>query len=111
MTTMIGRNMMDSKREQYLDTALRRIAADVRDAAPEAKRLDRGLLIALNRRVDLHEDGSADVQSDSDLEVFYHINAGMCECHDWSRAPEHMCKHRYSVALWCAALDAVKAMP
>lgn len=81
------------------DTALRTLAAQARTRYPgEAGRLDRGLCLALNGAVTLHEGGSADVQSASDPEIVYHVN-GHCDCPDAQRAPEGRCKHRWAKCL------------
>jgi hypothetical protein len=81
------------------DTALRQMAAKARTRyAGEAARIDRGLVLALNGGVTLHEGGSASVQSSSNAEVVYTVN-GHCDCPDASRAPEGRCKHRWSKAL------------
>jgi hypothetical protein len=82
------------------DTALRQMAERARTRyAGEAARIDRGLVIALNGGVTLHQDGTASVQSSSNAEVVYHVAHGTCDCPDFSRAPEGRCKHRFSVCL------------
>jgi hypothetical protein len=82
------------------DTTLRQLAAKARMRyAGEAARIDRGLIIALNGGVTLHQDGTASVQSCSNAEVVYHVAHGACNCPDFQRAPEGRCKHRYSVCL------------
>lgn len=82
------------------DTALRTLAAQARTRyAGEAARIDRALVIALNHGVTLNADGSADVQSCSNAEVVYHVEGGVCDCPDFSRAPGGRCKHRFAVCL------------
>jgi hypothetical protein len=82
-----------------LDTALRQMADRARTRyAGEAARIDRGLVIALNGGVTLHQDGTASVQSCSNAEVVYTVN-GHCDCPDASRAPEGRCKHAFAKAL------------
>jgi hypothetical protein len=67
--------------------------------AGEAARIDRGLVIALNGGVTLHQDGTASVQSCSNTEVVYHVAHGTCDCPDFQRAPGGRCKHRFAVCL------------
>jgi hypothetical protein len=81
------------------DTALRAMADRARTRyAGEAARIDRGLVIALNGGVTLHQDGTASVQSCSNAEVVYTVH-GHCDCPDASRAPEGRCKHRWAKCL------------
>jgi hypothetical protein len=81
------------------DTALRGLAAQARTRyAGEAARIDRGLCLALNGHVTLHQDGTASVRSGRDAEVVYHVN-GHCDCPDAQRAPEGRCKHRWAKCL------------
>jgi hypothetical protein len=76
------------------DNALRAMADRARTRyAGEAARIDRGLVIALNGGVTLHQDGTASVQSCSNAEVVYHVAHGTCDCPDIQRAPEGRCKH------------------
>jgi hypothetical protein len=82
------------------DTTLRQMAEKARTRyAGEAARLDRGLVIALNGGVTLHQDGTASVQSCSNAEVVYHVAHGTCDCPDFQRAPEGRCKHRFAACL------------
>ena len=91
------------------DAALRRLAAQARTRyAGETARIDRGLVIALNRGVTLQADGTALVQSQSDAEVLYRVN-GHCDCPDASRAPEGHCKHRWAKCLTKRAISLIAA--
>src|SRR5262245_40492940 len=79
------------------DAALRGLAARARERyAGEHLRLERGLLLALNGHVTLHQDGTASVRSGTDAEIVYTVN-GHCDCPDASRAPDGRCKHRWAV--------------
>ena len=90
-----------------MDTTMQRYDAALRDAAREAVtryagedgRIHRALLLALNGKVTLLADGTAWVGSGSDEEVRYFVHSGMCECQDFSRAPDHRCKHNLAVYL------------
>lgn len=82
------------------DTALRQAACQARTRyAGEAKRIGKGLVIALNGGVTIATNGTATVQSASDPEVVYHVSTDVCDCPDFERAPDGRCKHRYAVCL------------
>jgi len=74
------------------DTALRALRR--RSGADRPRTRDRP-----NGGVTLHEDGTASAQSCRDQEVIYHVAGGVCDCPDFSRAPEGRCKHRFAVCL------------
>lgn len=81
------------------DTQLRTLAAQATTRYPnEQARIDKALLLALNGQVTLHADGTATVQSSSDVEVCYTVAHGQCTCADATRAPL-FCKHRMAVCL------------
>lgn len=63
-------------------------------AYPETERMRKGLRLALDGHVQLHEDGTALVLSQHTSSV-YTVVQGTCDCPD----PEPQCKHRWSKAL------------
>ena len=82
--------------DNLIDTAIKQAAACAREKyAGEEKRIDKGLVIALNGQVTLCPDGTAQVRSDRDPEVFYTLRSTFCECPDWNNAPQGRCKHRW----------------
>jgi hypothetical protein len=94
------------------DAALR----DARTQLPrtaDAKRADRGLVLALNGHVTLYSPTEAHVTSETDPEVVYQTTRWDCDCRDSVRrraaagpyaAPrEVFCKHQYAVALMAMA--------
>lgn len=81
------------------DSALRQAAACAREKyAGEERRIERGLLLALNDKVEIGPD-EAFVQSDRDPEVVYTVKGLDCECPDNRNAPDGRCKHVYAVYL------------
>jgi hypothetical protein len=70
-----------------------------------ASRLERAAFVVLLRRVDERPEGGHTVESDSEPGTAYIVDAGVCECPDYWRAPEHYCKHRLAVLLLAAAAD------
>jgi len=95
-----------------LDAALR----DARTQLPrtaEAKRADRGLVLALNGAVTLESDTIALVHSGSDADVTYRVHSrGGCDCVDATRRSQQMpdarpgvrgCKHFYAAVLTAMA--------
>lgn len=90
--------------DNLVDTALKQAAACAREKyAGEDRRIDKGLLIALNNRVRYEPEHGTQVQSDSDPEVWYLVADGRCDCADWRNAPGGRCKHRYAVFMWRVA--------
>ena len=84
------------------DRLLRQAATILRTYYPgEDRRLDRGLELALNGRIQfgtVNGIAYADVSSSSQAEVFYVVRGTHCDCPDLT-APGLRCKHRYAVAL------------
>jgi hypothetical protein len=106
----IAMSMTESLNTVNFDTALRTLAAQAASRyAGETARIDRGLLIALNGGVTLLADGTADVRSQSDAEIVYHVN-GHCDCVDaGTRAPEGRCKHKWAKCLTKRAISLLAA--
>ena len=93
------------------DIALRQAAACARAKYPgEDKRIERGLLLALNGKVEIGID-EAYVQSDRDPEVVYTVSHGHCECPDRYNAPDGRCKHVIAAWLTKIALAALNRSP
>lgn len=63
----------------------------------EKARIESGTTIALDGMVHFYQDGSADVESQTQPGVHYHVNGG-CTCPD-TRAPGARCKHRWARSL------------
>jgi hypothetical protein len=101
-------NVAQSTTTVQFDTALRTLAAQATSRyAGEKARIDRGLVLALNGHVTIHQDGTASVQSGTDAEVVYTVN-GQCDCPDVARAPEGRCKHRWAKCLVKRAMQAAQ---
>ena len=79
------------------DAALRTLAAAATERyAGEKVRISKGLVIALNYGATLQADGTALVQSQTELEITYTVN-GHCDCPDATHgATEGRCKHRWA---------------
>lgn len=95
-----------------LDAALRDARAQLPRTA-DAKRADKGLVLALNGHVTLATPQVAHVTSERDPEVVYHVHSrGGCDCPDGQRRVIELadaapgvrgCKHWYAVALLAMA--------
>jgi hypothetical protein len=82
-------------------------------ATADARRADKGLVLALNGAVTLHSPTEAHVTSGSDAEIRYHVHSrGGCDCPDGVRRVEAMpdvapgvrgCKHWYAAVLTAMA--------
>ena len=92
------------------DSALRQAAACARETyAGEEEGIERGLLLALNDKVEIGPD-EAFVQSDRDPEVVYTVKGLACECPDNRNAPDGRCKHVLSVHLTIITRLAMRAV-
>jgi len=76
------------------------IAAKAKETLPEANgRVDKAVALVLQGDVELLEDGSARVFSQSDGITSYHTANGTCTCKDVERAPSQWCKHRIAAGI------------
>lgn len=90
------------------DIALKQAAACATERYPgEEKRIERGLLLALNDAVQLGFQDTATVQSGTDREVYYSVWKGICDCADRDHAPGFRCKHRWAVIFTTIAREAL----
>ena len=90
------------------DQALRDARAQLPSTA-DARRADRGVVLALGGHVTLASPTEAHVTSGTDAEVVYHVHSrGGCDCYDAARRLEQMpdaspgqrgCKHWYAAVL------------
>ncbi len=69
-------------------------------------RIDAAVKLVLAGDVELLDDGTAKVASQSDGKTTYYLVNGECSCKDFGRAPEKFCKHRlaYGIAKRAQAL-------
>jgi hypothetical protein len=60
-------------------------------------RVEKATRLVLQGDVELHEDGTALVNSLTHPTLAYQVAPGLCQCKDYDRAPEHLCCHRLAV--------------
>src|SRR5262245_51785674 len=60
---------------------------------------DSAVKIVLAGDVDLLDDGTAKVASQSHGQTVYHIVNGSCDCKDYPKAPSNWCKHRIAAGI------------
>jgi hypothetical protein len=72
-------------------------------------RIDAAVKLVLAGDVDLLDDGTASVASQSDGHTTYHVVNGDCTCQDFPRAPEHFCKHRLAYGIMKRATQLLQA--
>jgi len=90
--------------------AVAEIADKARAKLPECNgRVDSAVKIVLAGDVELLQDGTACVASQSNGETVYRVVNGSCDCKDFTRAPHGFCKHRLSAAIARRAQELVKA--
>jgi hypothetical protein len=75
-----------------------------------ASRIEKAVQIVLAGDVELLENGTASVRSQSNGVSTYLIVNGHCECLDFERAPGGQCKHKISVGLHKRALALLHAL-
>src|SRR5467141_322527 len=80
--------------------AVAEIAEKAKATLPECNgRVDREVKIVLDGDVQLLEDGTAKVASQSNGTTKYFIVNGECSCKDYKKAPSFWCQHRISAGL------------
>jgi len=88
--------------EQVLLYTARRAAIRYPSTADRG-RIQKALRIIVDGNVQLHADGTATIQSQSEPGTTYHVN-GACQCRDFSgKADNGRCKHRYARSILRAA--------
>src|SRR5262252_1852199 len=99
-------DMFDGKSvpENPVRRAWRDAVAEIADKAkatlPECNgRVDSAVKIVLAGDVELQEDGTARVASQSNGQTVYHIVNGSCDCKDYPKAPSNWCKHRIAAGI------------
>jgi hypothetical protein len=81
-------------RQQFRD-ALAQLATKTQAKLPQLNgRVERACKLVLHGDVELREDRSALVGSLSDPAKAYQISQGVCQCKDYTQAPEHLCCHK-----------------
>src|SRR5262249_6479850 len=90
----------DTPARQAWRQAVAEIADKARAKLPECSgRVDSAVKIVLAGDVDLREDGTAKVASQSNGQTVYHVVNGECTCKDFPKAPSGWCKHRIAAGL------------
>src|SRR5262249_11275238 len=74
-------------------------AAPAKLKPAERQRLTKALALVQGGLVDVHEDGSATVQSGTKKEVTYRVEQGRCTCPDAVKRPSQHCKHTLAVTM------------
>jgi hypothetical protein len=86
----------------FLDTDLQVLAERARTALPAAVngRIEKAVRLAQAASVELHDDGTATVLSESDGVTPYRVVGKSCACPDYTfQAPQGWCAHRIAVAM------------
>jgi hypothetical protein len=80
--------------QQAWRDAVDAVATTAKAKLPQcASRIDRAVELVLAGHVELLEDSSARVRSQTDGETTYLVVNGTCPCADFPQAPEGFCKH------------------
>jgi len=90
----------DNLARQAYREAVAEIAEKAKQTLPDCiGRVDSAVKIVLNDDVELLEDGTAKVASQSNGTTKYFIVNGECTCKDYPKAPSKWCKHRIAAGL------------
>jgi hypothetical protein len=89
--------------------AVAEVAEKAKAALPEANgRIESAVKIVLAGDVELLPDSKAKVASQSNGTTTYHVVNGSCDCKDFARAPQSMCKHRIAYGIHKRAMALAK---
>ena len=89
--------------------AIQEIAERAKATLPECNgRVDAAVKIVLAGDVELLDDTTAKVASQSQGQVVYHVVNGECPCKDYPKAPSGWCKHRIAAGLYKRATALVQ---
>jgi hypothetical protein len=95
---MAGRFPSNPAREVFRQ-AVDDVAAKAKAVLTESHgRIDQAVKLVLAGDVQLHDDGTATVASQSNGQTAYHVN-GECKCKDFHKAPANFCKHRLAFGI------------
>ena len=80
--------------------AVAEMADKAKQTLPECNgRVDSAVKIVLGGDVELQDEGTARVASQSNGQTAYHIVNGSCDCKDYPKAPSNWCKHRIAAGI------------
>jgi hypothetical protein len=93
-------NFPDSPAPTAWREAVATVAERAKAALPECiGRIDAAIKIVLAGDVELQPDGTAQVASQANSTASYFVVNGTCQCKDYPKAPQGLCKHRLSIAI------------
>jgi hypothetical protein len=95
---------------QIWRSAVAMAATKARNALPDCMtRIDKAVALVLNNQVELLENGQAMVASQGTNGVTsYTLTNGRCECVDYERAPQSLCKYRLARGIFVRAMEIAK---
>ena len=97
---VIDGNFPDNPARTAWREAVATVADRAKDALPECNgRVDKAVAIVLAGDVELLPEGKAKVASQSNGATKYFVVNGACECPDYPKAPQAMCKHRIAYGI------------
>lgn len=112
---MIDSNFPENPARTAWREAVAIVADRAKAALPECNgRVDKAVAIVLAGDVELLPEGKAQVASQSNGTTKYFVVNGACECPDFPKAPQGMCKHRIAYGIYkrakTLASEKVKAL-
>jgi hypothetical protein len=98
---MTGNFLQENPARNAWREAVMEVADKARAVMPDgSSRIAAAVKIVLSGEVELLEDGTAKVCSQSNGKMEYHVAHGACLCKDFAKAPYSYCKHRLSHAIY-----------
>jgi hypothetical protein len=92
---VLSGNLPESPARNAWREAVAEVATKAKAALPQYNgRVESAVKIVLNGDVELLPEGKAKVASQSNGTTTYHVVNGSCDCKDFAKAPQSMCKHR-----------------
>src|SRR5262245_19534480 len=104
-----GKPLPETPARKAWRDAVAEIAEKAKATLPACNgRVDKAVAIVLAGDVELLSDGKAKVASQSNGTTQYFVVNGSCECRDFPKAPQGMCKHRIAYGIHKRALALAK---
>src|SRR5262245_43049969 len=104
-----GKSLPENPTRTIWREAVAEIADKAKTSLPECNgRVDSAVKIVLAGDVELLQDGTAKVASQSNGTTKYFIVNGECNCKDYAKAPSNWCKHRIAFGIHKRAYSLAK---
>jgi len=105
-----GKPLPETPARKAWREAVAEITTKAHEKLPECNgRIERAVKIVLAGDVELLADGTAKVASQTQPQTTYLAGQGHCDCKDFAKAPQGLCKHRLAYGIQKRAYEAVNS--